>query len=666
MIKRRLKWLSITVTLVLVVLLGVGLATGANLHISSEGLLSLKTSVILAAGGEPTPENELILARTKNSKTYQTGVNSFVCEASIGAIHYQDEVGDWQEIDCTPQKVDNAQLDGWIITQNGWHYALGQPGDKLTDGWVGFGGKHGEHWLKFKLVKAGYLHWDTRTWQDIGGNPTYNRINLVNEVSSIDMGGMDIHPVGIATWNNIWQTPGGGSLGVRWTANGFGLKEEVVVNQVARDWIKQNRPPTTPTSETYFGFVFQVDWSDIPKCIRDGIELDPSTDDFSDDGYNIELRNTLGELLGFMPVSEVYVVDVDGKQLDSTVLRKRFWKDADGNTYVLVGVLCSELNNLSDGDLIFDPTIDETVGSGANDGQRFTGSSGFSASAGFCYVGYMNNAAYYNCHIFQRWTGITMSGTVDVMYIQIQGANDTTGSATLKVYGVDEDNPAAPTSAAEFDADTLTTASVDWDGTWTDGVWEQSPSLVSIGQEWVDTYTISNDAIMLQVKNDGGTGWNANSHRHYDAGSQYAAKLHIEYTTEADISNSPSSKSFGTVANSTTYWSNDSEPSWPLTDGDAYFTVTNNGDQCSITIVATNFTGGVGWTLGAPAENVARLTAFKEGDGSGDGVILTTSPQAFISGLTTNIDWEIKFETPTSVTDGEPKTAAITLAATLD
>lgn len=135
---------------------------------------------------------------------------------------------------------------------------------------------------------------------------------------------------------------------------------------------------------------------------------------------------------------------------------------------------------------------------------------------------------------------------------------------------------------------------------------------------------------------------------------------------EADISNAPSSKAFGVVSNSITYWSNGSEPTWPLVDGDAYFTITNNGDTCSITIVATNFTGGVGWTLGTPAENTVRVTAFKEGDGSGDGITLTTSPQSFITALSTNIDWELKMETPTSYTDGAEKTSILTLAATLD
>lgn len=135
---------------------------------------------------------------------------------------------------------------------------------------------------------------------------------------------------------------------------------------------------------------------------------------------------------------------------------------------------------------------------------------------------------------------------------------------------------------------------------------------------------------------------------------------------EADISNTPSSIAFGTVATSTTYWSDGAEPSWPLVDADAYFTLTNNGDTASITIKATDFTGGVGWTLGTPAEDTVRLTAFKEGDGSGAGVTLTTSEQAFISGLSTNIDWELKMETPTILGDGVEKTSTITLTATLD
>ncbi len=133
-----------------------------------------------------------------------------------------------------------------------------------------------------------------------------------------------------------------------------------------------------------------------------------------------------------------------------------------------------------------------------------------------------------------------------------------------------------------------------------------------------------------------------------------------------DISNLPASKDFGTVLENSDYWSSGAEPSWPLTDGDAFFTVTNNGDQCSITFEAINFTGGNGWALtsGSPGSEEVRISVFIEDDGSGDGTALTTSPQELISGLTTDVDWELKLETGT-FTDSVQKTSTITLTATL-
>jgi len=135
----------------------------------------------------------------------------------------------------------------------------------------------------------------------------------------------------------------------------------------------------------------------------------------------------------------------------------------------------------------------------------------------------------------------------------------------------------------------------------------------------------------------------------------------------ADISINYSSVAFGVVAVNSTYWSNGLEPTWVLVDGDAYFTITNNGDPCSITVVATNFTSsGASWILDSSVGiNHVVLTAFKEGDDYDEGVTITTSPLLFISGLTTNIDWELKLETGT-FTDWYEKTSIITLSATLD
>lgn len=137
-----------------------------------------------------------------------------------------------------------------------------------------------------------------------------------------------------------------------------------------------------------------------------------------------------------------------------------------------------------------------------------------------------------------------------------------------------------------------------------------------------------------------------------------------------DISNAPTSKNFGIVSENSSYWSNGSAPDWGdgLNDPECFFTVTNNGSEpVNISIKATDFTGGVGWTLaGSPGVNTVTLKAGKSGDADeSDMVILTTSDQSFISGLAASdsIDWELKLETGT-FTDGVQKSSTITLTAT--
>jgi len=137
-----------------------------------------------------------------------------------------------------------------------------------------------------------------------------------------------------------------------------------------------------------------------------------------------------------------------------------------------------------------------------------------------------------------------------------------------------------------------------------------------------------------------------------------------------DISNTPAIWEVGTVATSTDYWSSGSEPEWPLDDGECHFTVTNNGDACSMTIKATNFTGGGGWTLaGSPGEDIVTMKAGKSGDANeGAFITLTTGEQSFISGLAGSgtKKWELMIESATNYTDGVAKEAIITLTATLD
>lgn len=131
------------------------------------------------------------------------------------------------------------------------------------------------------------------------------------------------------------------------------------------------------------------------------------------------------------------------------------------------------------------------------------------------------------------------------------------------------------------------------------------------------------------------------------------------------IAISPSSWTIGVIDEGTTQYSNNATPTWPLVDGDALFTVTNDGTGAvNVTVTGAAFTGGVGWTLtsGAPGENTVRVKAYKEGDNEAAGIILTTSAQAFLSALTTNVDMELRIETGT-YTDIVAKTGSVTLTA---
>ncbi len=84
---------------------------------------------------------EIMSARTLTGKVYAVNDSVRIYSSSIAPIHY-DSSGVMNELNFNPGRVNNTQLDGWLITQAGWHFALGQPSGK-SDGWVGFGGQRG-------------------------------------------------------------------------------------------------------------------------------------------------------------------------------------------------------------------------------------------------------------------------------------------------------------------------------------------------------------------------------------------------------------------------------------------------------------------------------------------------------------------------------------------
>jgi hypothetical protein len=153
------------------------------------------------------------------------------------------------------------------------------------------------------------------------------------------------------------------------------------------------------------------------------------------------------------------------------------------------------------------------------------------------------------------------------------------------------------------------------------------------------------------------------------AGNQ--AQIAITATPgRVSISIDPATWAMGTIDESASFWSNTTAPNWAdgLGDSECYYTITVDGNRAvDITITGPTFSGGVGWTLtsGSPGSNTVRMKAGKSGDAlEADMVVLTTSPQAFISNLAASATKkiEIKLETGT-FTDVVEKTGNVTLTA---
>ena len=136
--------------------------------------------------------------------------------------------------------------------------------------------------------------------------------------------------------------------------------------------------------------------------------------------------------------------------------------------------------------------------------------------------------------------------------------------------------------------------------------------------------------------------------------------------TFISITNTPATEALGMLTANSTTWAIGTAPADPLADAGCTFTVTNNGNVAeNITIKATAFTGGVGWTLASTVGvDTVVMKAGKSGDAHAAMITVATSDTNFISALAVNgtMKWEFNLSTGT-FTDGVEKSSTITLTA---
>ena len=168
--------------------------------------------------------------------------------------------------------------------------------------------------------------------------------------------------------------------------------------------------------------------------------------------------------------------------------------------------------------------------SGDDGGVDETGA--FSNSGSIHYIGWWDGAA---CNLYVRFLAVTIpvGAIITVAYLSFREGSVDGNGGSATIYGDDSASPTAPTSAATYNAKVLTSASVPW-SPGTSAGWKNTPSLVSIVQEIVDSYNLSAGAPVQFLVKGGGSGQNDASMRAFDYFStpinQYAPKLHIEYS----------------------------------------------------------------------------------------------------------------------------------------
>ena len=468
--------------------------------------------------------------RAKKAKNFTDDNDSskHACVATIVPLHYESvkDSGVFDaEIDLTARDVTDGTYQGLHASHNGFHYRYGRR--NRQPGWVGFGGRQGEHWFYFKATGVGFMRGRHAAWQPLFGSPNYRATGEEHHLTPTELiPGVEVNNALAVKQSDVWS-----GIDITWRIGGDSLKEQIEIDAATMADIKQ-RASNNATFK--FGFVFDIDVGDIPTVLHSGrrqpLDLPHGYDADADDTF--EFINHSYDLLAFLPIDKAWVEDAEGNVIEGSerTLIKTFYRYSNRNQ-LFVGLDVDDLLSMPDGHkLVFDPTVDTQVGATANDGSGLSNIS-FGAASHALTIGYLSPPGQ-DSYSFWLFTGVTLEGTIDTSYCSFWSYSnaDTTG-LDVNVAAEDTDNPSAPTSASDEFGRVMTTAKTNWTQTtgWSSAGFDNTPSLNGSLQELVNSYTISGDNVLILCRNNGGT--DRKLFRDYTNDSAKAGKFYVEYST---------------------------------------------------------------------------------------------------------------------------------------
>lgn len=179
-----------------------------------------------------------------------------------------------------------------------------------------------------------------------------------------------------------------------------------------------------------------------------------------------------------------------------------------------------------------DPTIDTQVAASADDGYILSAAGNKYSTQATVYIG---NTVTYGYLSFFRWDAVTIpdSATIDSAVIKVYYDSKYGTPPQCDIFFEDDDNAAQITTGNDGLGRTKTSTSVAWTPP-SSGEWVDSPSIVSIIQELMGSYSYASGAAMqaLIVGPNGGSFSKYSKVRSYDyEGNTYGPKLNIVYST---------------------------------------------------------------------------------------------------------------------------------------
>lgn len=311
-----------------------------SLLLAASLILSILFVPIAQVGAQDPIGDEIVGLRTQYSNTYENFDGSYYTIKNIGSVNYETIDGGYYPIQTDIHSSPKPNWD-WEVESGHWQLYI------KNDTTVGI--RKWDNWIGHRLHGIAYLDIETKD---------YIILQTCNS-------GMPIVSGNKIEWTEILY-----GVDYRLYYTNDSLKEDVIIKQKLRDLLNTERYRPADyglnTATTYLVPIFEMDWSQsLPMKLASGQNVSPDEAEHEETIYfksPVKDKYFDTNLVSYMPLD--YAVSAnpvnpedpeDEWEYAIEKIRKRLIKRNDKH-WLLMGVRVVRLNQMPEGDIVFDPT----------------------------------------------------------------------------------------------------------------------------------------------------------------------------------------------------------------------------------------------------------------------------------------------------------------------